>query len=192
MIRSDKPYDVLADDDCYLVVRSDCEFYVYEDFRGNMIPIAPSASTSRYCKIRMSRGEVYTVTPVNGVVSIDLEPFQRLETPTGDKLVEIIPEHEMNMYDRLRQDLLSEMSRLADMKEHETFEEANDFDLDDDSDDVPLTPYEFEDMKEEYLIDDEQNNNDDSAMSVDSDSEQQAPVEPVEEREPAEDMPPSA
>jgi len=78
----------------------------------------------------------------------------RYESGGGEKLVEVIDDSELSMYDRLRAEMLAKISEVADARGEESFEEANDLEFEDDDSDIPLTPYEYHEMVEEHLRDD--------------------------------------
>lgn len=75
----------------------------------------------------------------------------RNEINSGEKLVEIIDDSEISMEDRLRSQMMAELSRLASAKGLDTYEDDNDFH--DDFEDDNLSSYEKKEMVEEYLID---------------------------------------
>lgn len=137
------------ENDCDLALFFDCEFQIYQIIDDKYYPIGPNSVNDRRFAIRLGKtAEIFV--EFEGNCSLTETPVRLADPSGGEKMVEIIPDHELSMYDRLRSELVSMMSEYADKSGHESYEEASDLDLDED-DDVPLTPYEFQDMKEEYL-----------------------------------------
>ena len=66
-------------------------------------------------------------------------------------MVEIIPAEEMSVYDRLRAELLARVDQLAGQAGYDTLDDEDDYDVDDEDWDTPLTPHEYSVMYEEYL-----------------------------------------
>lgn len=56
----------------------------------------------------------------------------------------------LSLKDEMRRFISDEISRVAESQDEETFEESDDFDLDDD--DLPESPYELTEMQEEFLM----------------------------------------
>ena len=99
----------------------------------------------------MNDGEHIKVN-TDGKWTISLEDLtKRGETPDGKSLVEILPEGEMNMYDKLRQEMLQMFQDRAENNDMDTMEEANDLEFDDDDENLIDTPYEYKAMTDEYL-----------------------------------------
>ena len=144
-------YTVYYDVDMEITIQSDAPFNVYMSLGDEKFtPIGPASANSRYFKRKFEKDTELHIT-CDGIFSLNENIISpRREIPSGEKLVEIIPEDEMNMYDRLRAELLQVMSDMSSKKGDETFDESDDYELEED-DDTPLTPYEFADMKEEYL-----------------------------------------
>ncbi|WP_373033915.1 hypothetical protein [Sulfurovum sp.] len=75
----------------------------------------------------------------------------RNEINSGEKLVEVIGDDEISIEDRLRSQMMAELSRLASAQGLDTYEDDNDFA--DNFDEDILSPYETKEMVEEYLLD---------------------------------------
>lgn len=114
--------------------------------------VAPKRSTDRYAQIALSKDddvEVYTEKRSN----YRLKPMaDRYEKNNGVSKVEIIPEGEMNMYDRLRNEMMGMISQYAEEKGYENYEESDDFELEDEDEPLINTPYEYKAMIEEQPI----------------------------------------
>jgi len=81
----------------------------------------------------------------------------RYESNNGEQLAIDVDTSEMSMYDRLRNDLLVKISEYADSKGLDTLYDDDDMEFEEDNSDVPLTPYEYKEMQEEYLSDEKVN-----------------------------------
>lgn len=136
--------------DSDLTLRTDCIFNVYQIINEKYFPIGPNSVNDRIWKKRTKKDEEYYFD-FEGNIALEIHSIKTHDSSGGDKMVEIIPESELSMYDRLRSELLSMMSEVSEKHGDESYEEANDLEIDDEDDDIPLTPYEFHDMKEEYL-----------------------------------------
>ena len=95
----------------------------------------------------------------------------RGEIVSSESMVEIIPVEEMSMYDRLRGEMVGYLSRIAEEKNMDTWEDDNDFAEEDDTSDTPLTPYEYAVMQEEYLAEEVSTDTNTSRESLEEDVE---------------------
>lgn len=155
-------------------IRTDCGFTVYKLCDSSFAPIGPDSLGDRFYSAIFEKGDVIFID-FEGNCSIEAkEVANTMEIPSGEKLVEIIPEEEMSLYDRLRGEMMQYLSDMSDKRGDESFEEANDFDIDDEDYDIPLTPYEYNDMIEEYPGQDE-------GDALTSSSDQQAEAEQTSE-----------
>jgi len=75
------------------------------------------------------------------------------------------------MYDRLRGEMVGYLSRIAEEKNMDTWEDDNDFAEEDDTSDTPLTPYEYAVMQEEYLAEEVSTDTNTSRESLEEDVE---------------------
>lgn len=176
----------IHDADCCedVEIRSDCEFIVYQSTKpdGDFIPIGPDSVHDRVWKKRLDKDETIYID-FSGVIAFTNNPVNRYDPSGGDKIVEIIPESEMNMYDRMRAELLSVISDMAVKRGDESFEEADDLEFEDEeSDQAPLTPYEFQDMQEEYLVEDDVPENSKDVSEETPPPENSFPDQPAEEK----------
>jgi hypothetical protein len=91
------------------------------------------------------------VIKTDGMVTLEATPLAaRAETPSGDKLVEVVEDSEISIYDRLRAEMLSMMSEKAEAKGYDSWEDDEDYEFEDDLDgSTPLTPYEYVELVEE-------------------------------------------
>ena len=130
------------------------EYTVQVKLKGEeeYIIVAPKESTSRFEKIVVNDGDFVRIyTGGEWTVSRDTLPDIK-EEGGGESMVEIIPEHEMNMYDRLRAEMMGVISRYAEAKELDSWEDDNDFELEDEDEPLIDTPYEYKAVIEETPI----------------------------------------
>ena len=112
--------------------------------------VAPNDHNARSWEVVLNNGESINLT-TEGKWTISLEPLQtRGETPDGKSVVEILPAGEMNMYDKLRQEMLQMFQNKKMEEGYESMEEANDLDFEEDDENLIDTPYEYREMMEEY------------------------------------------
>lgn len=159
-------------EDQHITIRTDCEFQVYISplEKQNWTPYGPDSVNDRVFKHRINGGHELFIE-FEGNCAFEFSPIGRKEKPDPMKLVENIPDTELSMYDRMRAELLSELSQFAENRGDESFDEANDLELEED-DETPLTPYEYSDMAQEYLKDNPPGEVDqDKVSQVNSDSD---------------------
>lgn len=113
--------------------------------------VGPHDSTIRTYEVILNNGEMLQITTEGKwtIQMIDL-PL-RGERSDGESLVEIIPEGEMNMYDKLRQEMLQMFQQKAVEAGYETLEEADDLEFEEDDENLIDTPYEYKAMVDEYI-----------------------------------------
>lgn len=145
-----EPFIHVCETDQDFQLALDCEFNVYQIVNEKYVPIGPANCNERVFKSRFPKGTELFVD-FEGNCALQHFYINSSEIGGGDKLVEIIPDNEISMYDRLRSEMLNMMSDISDKRGDESLEEASDLELDED-DETPLTPYEYQDMAEEYLI----------------------------------------
>lgn len=167
--------------DSEITVRSKTPFCVeYVDPEtGEVYIVGPDSSNDRVWRGKLSAGQTL-------ILSCDSDPFvhveravDRFEKSDPIKIVEEIPDDVLSFEDRMRLEMLHLVSEIAGKNNLETFEEASDFSFaDDDDSDTPFTPYEFEDMKEDFLNDSTQPkpNRESPEGVVDSEPAPPAPV----------------
>lgn len=95
-----------------------------------------------------------------------------------------------SLRDTMRRFIREEFSREAVMSEKESFEEANDFDIDDETD--LLSPYEITDMEPEYLQDEQEAPSEPTGAEpeVDGSKTEKTPSEPHSEPDNNQNTPP--
>lgn len=87
-------------------------------------------------------------------INVFEKPLSSIYDPVDpESMVEIVTPSEMNIYDRLRSEMLTYVNQIADKKGFDTIDEADDLDFPDDDENDILTPYEAIDMAEEYPVD---------------------------------------
>ena len=99
-------HDIHFEEDSLLTVRTTKEFTIIigEDIT------APNKSTDRYAQIEVKKGELVHLITDEHYTIITKEKANRYEENNGENLVEVIPENEMSLYDRLRQDMIGIMT----------------------------------------------------------------------------------
>ena len=113
--------------------------------------VGPSSSDVRAYDVVLNNGEKIKIN-TEGKWTISLTDLpNKGETPSGESLVEILPEGEMNMYDKLRQEMLQMFQDRAQEHGYETLNEADDLDFYDEDENLIDTPYEYKAMQDEYL-----------------------------------------
>ena len=113
--------------------------------------VGPKSTDQRsYDVILNDKEQIKIRTEGEWTISL-IDLASRGETPDGESLVEILPEGEMNMYDKLRQEMLQLFQNKAQEHNMETLEEADDLEFEDDDENLIDTPYEYKAMTEEYL-----------------------------------------
>lgn len=130
-----------------LTIRTDAEFTVRQD--GQII--GPKTSTQRFFTIDLLQNQEVQIRS-HGDVSTLFRAFSRRgESGGGEKLVEVVESRELDMFSRLRGQLLELASNVAQRNGYDSYEEDSDLDFDDDEDSAqaPFTPYEYQDMVEE-------------------------------------------
>lgn len=113
--------------------------------------IGPVSSTDRRFKLTVYADQHFTLlTTDRYTITMDVLP-NRNEINSGDKLVEVIDDSELSMEDRLRSQMMAQLSILAEKQNLDSYDDDDDFD--DDFDEDPLSSYEKKEMAEEYLLD---------------------------------------
>ena len=119
--------------------------------------VGPRDSTIREYSVVLNNGEkIILNTEGKWTISLIDMPTTK-EKADSKSLVEIIPEGEMNMYDKLRAEMLKMFEDRAEFYGKETYEEADDLDFDEDDENLIDTPYEYKAMRDEYLAEMEEN-----------------------------------
>lgn len=140
---------------CRLVIRSDGEFYVYVVDPAGIVAavlLGPDASTARVFRVSESR-EARVVEVV--VASADVNVYSEL-VPCGSHVEELDPtpvsvplgyQQPLTLQEEMRRFIREEISRAAASGGAGTFEEEDDFDIEDEE--LPLSQYEMDVMQEE-------------------------------------------
>jgi hypothetical protein len=132
-----------------ITIRTTCEFHVAVDSQL----VGPDASTSRKFDYVLNSGdEIEVYCDEKYTITVKDLPH-RGEVNDGESLVEVLEPHEMSLYDRLRHEMLEEVSRIAHKNELDSYEDDGDLGWEEDDGDIPLTPHEYTDMAEEFLKD---------------------------------------
>ena len=119
--------------------------------------VGPRDSTIREYSVVLNNGEkIILNTEGKWTISLIDMPTTK-EKADSKSLVEIIPEGEMNMYDKLRAEMLKMFEDRAEFYGKETYEEADDLDFDEDDENLIDTPYEYKAMRDEYIAEMEKN-----------------------------------
>ena len=113
--------------------------------------VGPADSNQRAYNVVLNDGESLKVN-TNGNWTISLIALEeRGDKADSKSLVQILPEEDMNMYDKLRQEMLQMFQNKAEEHNMETMEEANDLDFEEEDENLIDTPYEYKAMVDEYL-----------------------------------------
>jgi hypothetical protein len=119
----------------------------------NGVIVGPSTTNSRFMEYTLAAGDELELVTTGKYSYCTFELPPNGEVVSSESMVEILEEGEMSMYDRLRQEVISSMSAYADQRGYDSFDEADDFELDDDEDNMlPLTNYEFAAVQEEIPL----------------------------------------
>jgi len=103
-------------------------------------------------------------------VSIICNDGKEYPNPVG-KTVDLDPDRPDNLRDQIRRLIRNELSNQVSMQGMESFEEANDLEIDDELEDM-RTPYTFEDMPEEYIESDSKPDTKEPPVVVNEEPEQ--------------------
>lgn len=136
------------DTDLEFSVITEKEFQIYK----NDEIVAPSYVYSRSARLNVSTGDVIELV-TDGKFTVTQKPISsgRFESPYGEKLLEAIPENHINMYDRMRAEMLGYLSQMAEKKGLDTYDDDEDDYYADEDVDNPLTPSEYVVMRDEFL-----------------------------------------
>lgn len=137
-----------------ITIRTEGEFLLVK----NDDIIAPKKNDDRYAQINANKGDVLELETEGRYTLILVDLPSRGEVVSSESLVEIIPESEMSIYDKLRAEMMTTISRFAESQNKDSYEDADDFEIDDEEEALIDTPYEFKAMIEEYPIDDKTDN----------------------------------
>lgn len=119
--------------------------------------VAPNNANDRFAQKELNvndRLELVMETE-NRYSMVIKELPNRGEVVSSESMVEIIPEEEMSMYDRLRADMLGAISKFAEAKGMDNYENDNDFEMEEEEN-LINTPYEYQAMVDEYPIEPEE------------------------------------
>ena len=130
-----------------LTIRTEKEFMVVVDEDI----VAPNSNSDRYAQITVEKDQSVHLTTKGAYTVVTKELPKTKEEAIGESLVENIPEGEMSIYDRLRAEMLGTLSRYAEERGMDSYEEDDDYEFEDDDEGLIDTPYEYAAMKEEYL-----------------------------------------
>lgn len=170
VINGQGKFEITMEQDARITVRSLREFTILVN---NEI-VAPNNALDRYAQIEVRKGDdlVAEMDEECQHTIIIKELPNRNETPSSESLVEIIPEGEMSMYDRLRGEMMGLISQYAEKKGMDTWEDDGDYEIDDDEDPLIDTPYEFNAMIEEEPIDHEKAQNPSEEIEIEESREE--------------------
>ena len=113
--------------------------------------VGPTDSSQRAYNVVLNDGEnIRITTDGNWTISL-ISLADRGDKVDGRSLVQILPEEDMNMYDKLRQEMLQMFQNKAEEKGMETMEEADDLEFEEEDENLIDTPYEYKAMVDEYL-----------------------------------------
>ena len=128
-------------------------------FAGNYVIIindeivAPDNMTDRRWKGTVKKGEkLEVITEARWTMKQEEVKF-RGEIANPESMVEIVPEGELGMLERFKAEMMSQISQYAEDKGLDNFEEDNDLNWEDDDENLINTPYEYQEMKLEFPID---------------------------------------
>lgn len=130
-------------------IRTTCEFHV----QLNSELIGPNSATDRRFTIILDLEDELDVFCPERYTIIVKELPHRGEIHDGESLVEVLEPHEMSLYDRLRHEMLQEVSKIAHRNDLDSYEDDGDLGWDEDDGDIPLTPHEYVEMQQEFLRD---------------------------------------
>lgn len=145
--------DFVSDENAFVTIRATGEFTIFD---AKMNILGPKHSTDREFHLFMHEAESIIIEADDKVrltLLVEDKP-PRGEVVSSESLVEIIPASEMSLEDRLRGEFMAKLNAIAEARDMDTFEDDADYEDDEDFDDTPLTPYEYEVMKEEHLVED--------------------------------------
>jgi hypothetical protein len=138
---------------CTLNIRTTGEFIILkpDEETGEFEVVAPDNVTARSHKLILSKDEIIDIkcdpeTYVSMQISYHASSF---DNTTGEKLL-VEEDYEPSMYDKLRTEMLMLLSQKAEENGLDSFEDEKNLDFVEDDSDIPLTPYEYAEMKEEY------------------------------------------
>ena len=142
--------ELVAEKDMLITVRTQREFTVVV----NNELVAPNNALDRYAQFEVKKDDKIHIsmdeTCVHTVVLKELP--NRKEVHTDESILEVIPEGEISMYDRLRNEMLGLVSQYAEAKGMDTFEDDNDYELEDEDEPLIDTPYEYKALIDEIPV----------------------------------------
>lgn len=174
-------------------IKTDSPFTVWLSPEGKQARIvAPDDSTSRSAVFEVREGDLVEVVfdKKSARYSWIYESLKvtNYEAGGGEKIVEHIPVNELSMYDKLRAELLAELSERAGASDMDTLDEEDselEFD-DDDGFDAPYTPYEAADEYLDMPVPQENEEGRDEAVTSVADDATPMPADPDTSSKPAE------
>ncbi len=155
-LKANEPYTWTSKQTAKLTIYADAPCAVM--LQGEAKTPLPGGVNQSVFMFRVRAGDEVDFVPLGSAgvsIGIVVKPSASPYDPVDpESLVETLAPEEMNLYDRLRAEMLGMLSQFADKNDLETVEEADDFEVDDDDDPLINTPYEYAAMMDEYPVED--------------------------------------
>jgi len=156
-LKANEPYTYTADQTCKLTIYADQAVAVLHNTEPKT-PL-PGATNHAVFMFRVRSGDEVDFVPLSSAgVSIGVVKSQTAsvyDPVDPESLVETLAPEEMNIYDKLRAEMLGMLSQFADKNDLDSIDESDDLDFPDDEDEGLIdTPYEYAAMMEEYPVED--------------------------------------
>ena len=118
--------------------------------------VAPKKSTDRVVRLQLKANDNLEIE-TEGRTTLDFTEIKSSgERNSGESQVEIIEDENLNMYERMKADIMRSVSGYANEKGMDTLDEEDDYELDEEDDNqAPMTEYEYQDMVEEFYVEPE-------------------------------------
>lgn len=147
-------FETVMEERALITVRSQREFTVIV----NDEIVAPNNALDRYAQFEVEKEDKIHIsmddTCIHTIIIKTLP--NKKEIVSSESTVETIPEGELSIYDRLRGEMLGIMSQYAEAKGMDSYEEDNDFEMEDEDEPLINTPYEYKAMIDEYPIEEKE------------------------------------
>lgn len=142
--------------------------------------LGPSSDGDRYFQQDIPRDSTITIDSVGYYTVVEVPLPERVEYPDPESMCEVVEDHQLSMYERLKADMMQAISVYAESKGLDTFDEDDDLDFDED-DGLISTPYEYEALKSEFLqtLSTDADPNPESSVTTDPASEPNPSPDPV-------------
>ena len=133
--------------------------------------VAPDSTIERTFSSKMNKGDKLEIQTMGRWTMTQDEKKFSGEKANPVSMVEIVPDGELSMLERYKAEMMGYISNFAESRGYETEEEANDFDFEDDDDNLIDTPYEYQDMMQEFPINEQEIEENVTESSTDENNE---------------------